>query len=148
MTIARLPRVHAPAEAVALNDGNKRPATCTHCSQPIFVLTHDDRSRRATTATAAASARRDVTTRLAAVCKMTASVAVTATTRTTRTTVAALILLVLAFVCPRPAVGQLQGKYNGPYPDICPRYDFISIFIVLRNASKPCHGVFVTGKEI
>lgn len=125
MTRARLPCLpctRAPAEAVALDDDNTRPVTFAHCSQTIlFVVTRDDRGRRATTATTMVSAQRDVTTRSAAVCKMSTFVAVTAITKTTTTAV--LVLLLLAFACPSPTFGQLQGKYNGPYPDICPRYD-------------------------
>jgi hypothetical protein len=56
---------------------------------------------------------------------MRSSAAVTTTTtnspKPTTTVFAATALLLLVFARPTQAIGQLQGQYNGPYPDICPR---------------------------
>lgn len=111
---------------------------------PMNVVTRNDRGRHASTTTTAAVAAvaaavttvavRRVTSwlsvRAAAVCKMhpSATVVVTAstgiafsTTTPTSTCTGVLLLLLLQLSTSATAIGQLQGQYNPPYPDICPR---------------------------
>lgn len=118
-------------------------ARATRPRSPMDVVTRNDRGRHAsTTTTAAAAVAAAVTTvavrrvtswlsvRAAAVCKMhpSATVVVTAsagnvfsTTATTLTCTGVLLLLLLQLSTSVTAIGQLQGQYNPPYPDICPR---------------------------
>ncbi|XP_060878731.1 trehalase-like [Metopolophium dirhodum] len=115
-------------KAVLLGD-DTRPAACAESPWPMIVVTRDNRSRSAATTTAVAVAApatvavaQQVTTwssgSPAAVCKMRSSAAVTVITIVVRLT--AVLLLLMASARPATAMGQLQGQYNGPYPDICP----------------------------
>lgn len=128
-------RARALAKVVELGD-DTRPAACAESPWPmIAVVTRDDHGSRrsdimtttaATVATAAAGAAAwQVTTRSsgspAAVCKMRSSATVTTTVTTVAVRLTAVLLLLMASARPAIALGQLQGQYNGPYPEICPR---------------------------
>jgi len=121
-------------KVVELGDDTRR-AACAESPWPmIVVVTRDDhssyRSDMTTTAAAVAAATTgaaawQVTTwssgSPAAVCKMRSSATVTTTVTTVAVRLTAVLLLLMASARPAIALGQLQGQYNGPYPDICPR---------------------------
>lgn len=124
----------ALAKVVELGD-DTRPTACAESPWPIIVvMTRDDhsscRSDMTTIAAAVAAAMTgavawQVTTwssgSPAAVCKMRSSATVTTTVTTVAVRLTAVLLLLMASARPAIALGQLQGQYNGPYPDICPR---------------------------
>lgn len=132
-------------KAVAVGDDSS--PTTARCDRPrpiapAIVTCGGDRGRPVPTTTAVTTMtvtddQRQITVRpsgvLVAVRKMRSSPVVTssATTTVLVALTATAVLSLLLSARPVNAIGQLQGQYSGPYPDICPRWELFVFSLLL-----------------